>query len=457
MSNSSITEEKLVPLLQELIRNKCVNTGHPDSGQEIKSAKTLRRFFNDHGIKSEILEAHPGRANLLARIPGTDPGAPTLCFMNHMDVVPANESQWSVDPFGGDLRGGFVWGRGAVDMLNTTASQAVAFAMLAQEKKNFPGDLLFLAVADEEASGRLGARWLTEHHWDKIKSDYMITELGGFFLNNTNEQNITITTGEKGIAWTRIQVKGEAGHGSLPYNTHNTAYVIGEALQRLSSYKPKLELTREYCDMVAALHLPKKEQQKLTKKATLMKSIKHLAQTDEGTARFLHAASQMTISPNVVEVGKKINIIPDHGSIELDIRILPGQTVETVLAELTRALGNIAKQFEIEILEYFPSNTSPLDTPLYQATCELIGAVYPLACPVPFFIGSVTDGRFFRKKGTIVYGFSLFHDELTLSEYARRLHGKNERISVKSLELSCNYFYKLPEIFFNKTHLSDNM
>jgi acetylornithine deacetylase/succinyl-diaminopimelate desuccinylase-like protein len=447
---SQSTETPVILLLQELIRNKCVNTGHPDSGQEIRSAQTLKNFFAGYGIQSEILETHPGRANLVARIPGTNPGSPSLCFMSHLDVVPANEEQWSTDPFGGDLRGGFVWGRGAVDMLNMTAAQAVAFAKIAEEKQQFPGDLVFLAVADEEASGRLGARWLTENHWDKIKSDYMITELGGFFLANKQEPNITITVGEKGIAWTRLKARGESGHGSIPFRLTNTSYIIGEALRRLQAHRPKIAFTREYKDMVGNLSLAKSMKRSLTDRGSFAKALDRLAKKDEGTARFLHAAGQMTISPNVVSVGNKINIIPDQGIIELDVRILPGQTVETVIAELNRALGPLAKSFEMEIIEYYPSNSSPAQTPLYEATQELIAAVYPLAKPVPFFIGGVTDGRYFRKKGTIVYGFSLFHEELTLTEYARRIHSRDERISVESLELSYTYFYRLPKVFFDK-------
>ena len=192
MANSGIVDTTLVPLLQELIRNQCVNDGTPASGQEIRSARTLEAFFQRYGIECEIMESAPGRANLIARIPGTEPSAPSLAYMNHLDVVPANEENWTSSPFGGDVRGGYVWGRGALDMLGTTVTQAAAFAELVKHQGRLPGDFLFLAVADEEASGRLGARWLVENHWDKIRADYMVTELGGFFsTGESGESGIT--------------------------------------------------------------------------------------------------------------------------------------------------------------------------------------------------------------------------------------------------------------------------
>jgi acetylornithine deacetylase/succinyl-diaminopimelate desuccinylase-like protein len=431
MTGYRTVEKKVIPLLQELIRNKCVNNGTPDSGQEIRSAETLKKFFFKHGIKSKILESHPGRSNLLVRIPGNDPKAPSLMYMGHLDVVPANNEEWSCDPFSGDKRGGYIWGRGAVDMLNITASQAVAVAELVNKKDRFPGDFIYLAVADEEASGRMGARWLTEKHWDKVKTDYMITELGGFFIHNKKGLGITITCGEKGIVWARLKTKGTAGHGSLPFHSDNAAVKTGRAVERIARYKPRHILCKEYLTMVKALGEDKRQARSLSKRSELAKVFRKIYLKAPGLAKFLHAASCMTISPNLVKAGNKTNIIPDSGVIELDIRLLPGQNVED-----------------------FPANVSPLDTPLFEATRAVVSPVYPTAYYVPLFIGSVTDGRFWRKKGTVVYGFSLFDEEFSINDYADMFHGIDEKISIKSLELTYNYFYKLPEVFFAKARAS---
>jgi acetylornithine deacetylase/succinyl-diaminopimelate desuccinylase-like protein len=450
MTEYRIVEKKLIPLLQELIRNKCVNDGSPDSGQEIRSAVTLKNFFSGYGLDVQIMESHPGRANVLLRIPGKDPKAPSLMYMGHLDVVPANNEQWSCDPFSADLRGGFVWGRGAVDMLNMTAAQAVAIADLFSKKKRLEGDIIYLATADEEASGRLGARWLVEKHWDKVRTDYLVTELGGFFIHNKKGLGITISCGEKGIVWAQLKTKGTAGHGSLPYQADNAAIKVACAVERLSRYEPQIRFCREYLEMVKALGEDKTEIKCLTRKHSLKKTLQKLYLKAPGLAKFIHAASQMTISPNVIRAGYKTNIIPDSGSVELDIRLLPGQTVEDAVKEIEKLLGPLTEHFKIEITEYFPANVSALSTPLFEATKEIVSPVYPTAYYAPLFIGSVTDGRYWRSKGTVVYGFSLFDEEFSINDYTAMLHGKDEKISVKSLELSYNYFYKLPEVFFLK-------
>ncbi|MBN1797785.1 MAG: M20/M25/M40 family metallo-hydrolase [Spirochaetales bacterium] len=454
MASYRTVEKKLVPLLQELIRNKCVNDGTPDSGQEVRSAETLNKFFSKHGIKTTILESHPGRSNLLVRIPGKDPKAPSLMYMGHLDVVPANSEEWSCDPFSGDKRGGYIWGRGAVDMLNMTASQAVAVAELVNKRDRFPGDFIYLAVADEEASGRLGARWLVEKHWDKVKADYMVTELGGFFIHNKKGLGITISCGEKGIVWVRLKTKGTAGHGSLPFHSDNAAVKVGRAVERIARYKPKHTLHEEYLNMIKAIGEDKKQVKALSSLRELKKVLQKIYLKAPGLAKFLHAASCMTMSPNLIKAGSKTNIIPDSGIIEIDIRLLPGQTVEDVVKEIEKLLGPFNEYFTIEIMEYFPANVSPLETPLFTATKEVVSPVYPTAYYVPLFIGSVTDGRFWRNKGTVVYGFSLFDEEFSIDDYASMFHGKDEKISIKSLELAYNYFYKLPEVFFAKARNS---
>ena len=176
-------------LLVQLIRNACVNDGTPDSGAEVRSVETLADYLGERGLE---FEPHPGRRSSLYRVPGTDPTAPSLMLMGHLDVVPVTEEGWSRDPFVGERHDGFVWGRGAVDMLNQTAAMAAVFRRhLRGEERRLPGDLLFLAVADEEAGGRLGARWLVEQHWDEVACDYLLTEIGRYTLARVVDQITT--------------------------------------------------------------------------------------------------------------------------------------------------------------------------------------------------------------------------------------------------------------------------
>ena len=172
-----LTEEN-ADLLQALIRNECVNDGTPESGHETRNAELLRNELEGCGAELEILPGLPDRDSLVARLPGTDPDAPTLMLMGHTDVVPVTPDGWKVDPFGGERIGDEIWGRGAVDMLNVTASMAVAFRHMAKSSTRYPGDIIYFAVADEEAGGKYGAKPLVENRWDALECDYVLTEYG---------------------------------------------------------------------------------------------------------------------------------------------------------------------------------------------------------------------------------------------------------------------------------------
>jgi acetylornithine deacetylase/succinyl-diaminopimelate desuccinylase-like protein len=192
---------EVVDLLQHLIRNACVNDGDVASGGEVRSADVLQAYLGRAGLDLEVIEAAPGRANVVSRIEGSDPSAPSLLLMGHTDVVPANADRWRHDPFGGELLTndeGFdeVWGRGAVDMLNLTASMAVAFRRLASSGFTPKGTLIFAAVADEEALGTWGAEHLVREHRDHVVADYVVTEAGGFPLESPTGTKLPVIVGE---------------------------------------------------------------------------------------------------------------------------------------------------------------------------------------------------------------------------------------------------------------------
>ncbi|MDY7103365.1 MAG: M20/M25/M40 family metallo-hydrolase [Actinomycetota bacterium] len=211
MSDARTSET--VELLQTLIRNRCVNDGTPDSGHEVRSSDVLATFLEGSGLDLQHYDAAPGRRSLVARIEGSDPGAPSLCLMGHTDVVPVNEAGWTRDPFGGELVDGEVWGRGAVDMLNLTSSMAVAFRELATSGFRPRGDLIYFAVADEESGSEYGARWMAEHHWDASGADYVLTEAGGLHSGPEDEPFVAVTVGEKGVGWRRLRCGGHPGTG----------------------------------------------------------------------------------------------------------------------------------------------------------------------------------------------------------------------------------------------------
>jgi acetylornithine deacetylase/succinyl-diaminopimelate desuccinylase-like protein len=187
-----------VELLQQLIRNQCVNDGTVGSGHEVRTSDVLRTYLAGSGLDIEVYEPDgaPGRTSLVARVEGSDPAAPTLCLMGHTDVVPVTPQNWTRDPFGGELVNGEVWGRGAVDMLNLTASQAVALKTLVRRGWRPRGTLVYLACADEEAGGALGAGHVCKRHWDALRADYLRTENGGTVSGRGGELNVAGHVGE---------------------------------------------------------------------------------------------------------------------------------------------------------------------------------------------------------------------------------------------------------------------
>ena len=206
-------------------------------GEDQRCAQT---YLQGSGLDIEVYEPDhaPGRTSLVARIEGTDPAAPTLCLMGHTDVVPVNPATWTRDPFGGELVKGEVWGRGALDMLNLTASQAVVLKTLAKRGWRPRGTLVYLACADEEAGGALGAGHVCKQHWDSLRADYLLTENGGTVSEHDGQTNVVVHVGEKGVAWRRLRVKGTPGHGSMPYGADNALIKAAQVVTRLADYRP---------------------------------------------------------------------------------------------------------------------------------------------------------------------------------------------------------------------------
>jgi acetylornithine deacetylase/succinyl-diaminopimelate desuccinylase-like protein len=423
----------VVELLQGLIRNACVNDGRVESGQEVRNARLLADYFAGSPLELETFEPEPGRTSLLARLAGSDPDAPTLCLLAHTDVVPASPERWRHDPFGGELVDGEVWGRGAVDMLNLAASMAVASRHLA-EGGPLRGTLLYLAVADEEAGGAHGAGWLTEHAWDRIGCDYVLTEMGGVPIDGRDGRRLWMVIGEKGLAWRRLRIRGTPGHGSLPFASDNALVTAAEVVQRLAAYRPPARLDDAFRVRVEGLEIDEDSRGALVDPARVWEGLESLA--DVGTARQLHSISHTTFSPNVIRGGCKTNVIPDEVEIEVDIRLLPGESEEAVDAHLSAALGELYGRLVVEPLQGQQASASPTDTALFRSLERHMGAAYDGAPLLPSGIAAGTDARFFRARGAVCYGAGLYSDTLGLDEFWSRFHGDDERIDVRSLELT---------------------
>jgi acetylornithine deacetylase/succinyl-diaminopimelate desuccinylase-like protein len=431
-TDSSLTNQT-VELLQEMIRNACVNDGQKTSGEEIRNSDMLETFLEGPGVELEHFDCLPGRRSMVARIQGTDPTAPALCLMGHTDVVPVSPDGWSRDPFGGELIAGEVWGRGAVDMLNLTSSMAVAFRDCIRTGFRPKGDLVYFGVADEEAGGTYGAKWMAEHHWDAIKADFVLTEFGGLPTATPNGKKLTVAAGEKGLGWRRLTVKGTPGHGSMPFGADNAVLKAAEIIRRLGDYRPSPKLTEMWQHQVSTLNLSDEVKAALLNPESVWETIATL--DAPGLAGHLHACSHTTFSPNVVHGGVKTNVIPDVVEIEVDIRTAPGDS-DNVDDHLREALGELFDEVEIKHIHDDAATFSSTDTQMWSLLQELMQKAHPGAELIPSLIVGATDARFYREKGAIAYGAGLFSDNVTSSEFMTRFHGHDERVDVDSLALT---------------------
>ena len=444
MEDTSLKET--ISLLSELIQNKCVNP----PGNEMKSIQTIQRVLHEHGIESQVIESAPNRGNLVARIPGTGSGPRLMFGPAHVDVVPVeNVDAWSEDPFSGIVKEGYVWGRGALDMLFIVAAQVQAFIKLHEEGFQPKGDLILLVVSDEEAGGTYGAGWMVKNHPELVNTDYAVTEAGGISIA---PGKILYMTGEKGAARKRISFRGKAGHGSMPSGSDNAIVKLSEAVTRLSRYDPPT--TTKYLSHVAdGLGLGFIQRLMLTNSSLLPITLNRLRSREPMMAMLIHGLSRMTISPNIVHGGVKVNVIPENAYVDLDIRTLPGQDEEYVMSQLRQALGPMADEAIIEAPVGAESgfmshgSASPSQSKFVDAMERAVRKEMPNGTLVPLIMPGASDCRFLREQGAEAYGFSLFDPETPPSQLTDLAHGANERISIKTLELTQKVYYHLAKDF----------
>ena len=436
-----------VELLQGLIRNECVNDGTKESGFEDRSARVLEGELEGLGLDIERYETAPGRSSIVTRYEGTDPDAPALCLMGHTDVVPVTADGWSRDPFGGELitnNDGIqeVWGRGAVDMLNLTSSMAVAFRHMVKSGKRYAGDIVYFAVADEEAGATYGAQALLDQQWDHLKADYVLTEFGGIPLNDT----LLLTTAEKGAYWWKLHVKGTPGHGSMPYGADNALVKAGEVIRRIAAYNPGAQMDRMWEARVKAMDLGPEISDMLLDPDRIYDG---LALLPDSIAKNAHSCSHTTFSPNMIHGGVKTNVIPDRVTIDIDIRTLPGEETEDVFTHLRVALGDLYDDVQIESGDDWPASASPVDGKLWGALEKSMGRHYPDKALVPSMVTGGTDARFYRDKGAIAYGAGLLSPSLNAVDFLQRFHGHDERIDVESLRMTTQLWLDIADVLWD--------
>jgi acetylornithine deacetylase/succinyl-diaminopimelate desuccinylase-like protein len=438
---------EVVELLQALIRNRCVNDGTPESGQEVRNADVLAQILEGAGLDVERHSAAPGRTSIVARIEGSDPAAPSLCLLGHTDVVPVHEEHWRHDPFAGELIDGEVWGRGAIDMLNLTASMALATRDLARDPSWRPrGSLIFCGVADEEAFGTHGAELLTKEHPDVVRCDYLITEAGGFPMGEGADTKLPVLIGERGTMPTRLRVKGTPSHGSMPFMTDNALVKAGRICQALAEHRPRPVIDEKWQSFVDGFGLdpamtePLKDPEGFNDLCALL---------PPGLGRLAFSCTHTTIAPTMISAGSKLNIIPGEIEVGLDIRTLAGHGPDAVWEQIQDALGpELSADVEFLPGVHMPASSSPSGTALWQSMERAGQTFYPGSTLAPLLMPGATDARWWRQElGTTCYGFGLFSRRMSLELVGSMAHGDDERIDVESLELVTAYWEQLVRDF----------
>jgi acetylornithine deacetylase/succinyl-diaminopimelate desuccinylase-like protein len=423
--------EAVVELLAALLR---FDTTNPP-GNEAPCVEFLADTLRGAGVEPEILSPAPGRANLVARLPGGDGGAAPLLLNGHVDVVAAEAGRWRHPPFAGEVHDGALWGRGAVDMKQMVAMSVATVGLLARLGVPLARELKLAAVADEEAGCAAGSQWLVDHHPDKVRAGHAVGEVGGATFYLGGRPFYPVQVAEKGIAWLRVSTSGPTGHGSIPRDD-NAVVRLSEFLGRVGRRKLPLHPSpevRRFLEALAALQgragraaLPWLLRPRLSE-LVLRRGVR-----DPGMARLLSALLRNTVSPTVVHAGSKVNVIPGRAEAELDGRIAVGSSEAELLAEL-RALAGPGIELELLGPSRPPTVTPPGDE-LFGTLAAVVAEHHPGAVAVPTVTPGFTDAKFWSTLGTACYGFTPIRLEPGDGDFAAMFHGDDERVPVAGLK-----------------------
>eukprot|EP00903_Cladosiphon_okamuranus_P015751 g14537.t1 len=448
-------------LTQAMIRNRVENFGD-GKAQESKSIKVLKEYLEAHGLPSEChaRPERPERQNLVCSIGSGSPRV--MLGPAHVDVVPVTPddaskapedeeySGWDENPWSGTVKDGELFGRGAVDMLNTVAAMLVAFVSIKESGVKLKGTLLFCAVSDEEAGGDDGAKFILSD--PKLKelfnADYCVTELGGAAIPDFKLKptlSFFQSTAEKGMTTVEVMLKGRPGHGSIPSAADNALVRASEVVAKVHAYQAPTVITPEWQSFVAALQLPGSLGWLLVSTTMLPLALRVLRKVGSPLAPVAHASTRLTMSPNALAGAVKSNVVPGVCTVTVDCRTLPGQDEAYVLEHVRRALGPaIADDHDhcnLSVKYHMPPSRSEPDTPLWHAMEKSASAIIDGASLVPVMLPGGTDCRYYRGiGGAVAYGANLLEPSLTFGDLTKRFHGDNERIGLRSLWTSVQFY-----------------
>ncbi|WP_309070407.1 M20/M25/M40 family metallo-hydrolase [Arthrobacter sp.] len=424
-------EDEVVRICRELIQIDTSNFGDNEGPGERKAAEYTAGLIEEVGLEAQLFESAPGRASVVTRVSGSDSSLPALVVHGHLDVVPAQKEDWSVDPFGAEERDGLIWGRGAVDMKDMDAMILSVLRSMQREGVHPKRDLIFAFFADEEAGGNYGASWLVDNKPELFEgATEAISEVGGFSATIGGQRTYLLQTAEKGISWLRLVAHGRAGHGSQ-INTDNAVTQLARAVARIGEHQWPVELTpttRQFLDGVTELTGVEFDPDN---PETLLKEL--------GTvARFVGATLQNTSNPTMLKGGYKHNVIPGSAEALIDVRTLPGQE-EEVLATIKSLAG---ESVEVSYAHKDVSLEVPFAGNLVDRMVDALLAEDPEAKVLPYTLSGGTDNKSLSRLGITGYGFAPLRlpDDL---DFTGMFHGVDERVPTESLRFGARVLNRL--------------
>jgi acetylornithine deacetylase/succinyl-diaminopimelate desuccinylase-like protein len=441
-------EDEVTRFLCDLIR---INTTNPP-GNETAAAKYVAESLSREGFKYDLFESAPKRGSVISRLKGTGK-KPSLLLLSHLDVVAADAEEWSVAPFAGVVRDGFVWGRGALDMKGMTAIEIMVLKLLKRNGVKLKGDVVLAATADEEQGRLSGADYLLRNYPEKIFAPYVLNEGGGLAFPTRRGNVFTVQTAEKGILWFKVKAKGTPGHGSMPNVADNAIMRMNKVIDKLGNYRAKVvfvstveQFLAEIARKDAALQEPFT---RLMANPELADEIlDELSKTSLQLAEEIRPRLRMTIAPTIIHGGVKENIIPSECETVFDCRILPGQESTQNIALIKALLGEVdSEKLVFEGLQVQEPSESTAETPLYDVISVVLKEFEPDCGVTPMLTTGGTDSRFFRREGSVCYGFQPMYPEVFSGEVVKREHGIDERISIENLVFGTSVLYETVKKF----------
>lgn len=414
-------ESEVVRICQELIRIPSVNYGE-GKGDERAVATYVSELLSEVGIANEIIETAPNRCNVIARLEGSDRARPGIVLHGHIDVVPADAKDWSVDPFSGVIKDGDLWGRGAVDMKDMDAMILAIVRLWQKIGYKPPRDIVLAFFADEEAGSIYGSRWLVKHR-PEIFADCSeaVSEVGGYSLTLPNGKRLyLIETAEKGINWMKLTALGTASHGSM-ITTDNAVVKIADAVSAIGSYQWPERATKTASILMQRVAEAMGE-------SFDPKNLRRYLGYFGGMAKMIGATLQNTANPSMLEAGYKTNVVPQSATAVVDGRFLPG--MEDELFETVKSL--VGKDVSIEMMTRDVALEVDFQGPLVEAMCSAIKVEDPEGTPVPYLMSGGTDNKALSDLGITGYGFSPLKIPAEL-DFMSLFHGVDERVPISGL------------------------